>query len=41
MLLPNGHVAIESEFLPAEIKVLPLLFTALAFEIESKFFECK
>ena len=40
-LLPSGHVAVEAEFLPVEIKILPLLFTVLAFEIESKFFECK
>jgi NADH-ubiquinone oxidoreductase chain 5 len=38
---PGTHVSIEAEFLPAEIKVLPLVFTAVAFEIENKFFECK
>lgn len=39
--LPTGHYAIESEFLPAEIKLIPLALTVLAFEIESRFFECK
>lgn len=32
---------IETELLSFEIKLLPLIFTMLAFEIESKFFECK
>ncbi len=39
--LPGGHYSVESEFLPAEIKLIPLILTAGAFEIESRFFECK
>jgi len=39
--LPGGHFSLEAEFLPAEIKLIPLLLTVSAFEIESRFFECK
>lgn len=39
--LPVGHYYIESEFLPSEIKLIPLMLTVIAFEVESRFFECK
>jgi len=39
--LPTTGYIVESEFLPAEIKLTPFLLTVLAFEIESRFFECK
>jgi NADH-ubiquinone oxidoreductase chain 5 len=39
--LPGTHVSIEPEFLPLGIKALPSMLTVLAFEIESRFFECK
>lgn len=39
--LPVGHYYIESEFLPSEIKLIPLMLTIIAFEVESRFFECK
>ena len=39
--VPVGHYSIESEFLPSEIKLIPLMLTIIAFEIESRFFECK
>lgn len=39
--LPVNHYALEAEFLPAEIKLIPLMLTIGAFEIESRFFECK
>ena len=39
--LPVNHYALEAEFLPAEIKLIPLMLTLGAFEIESRFFECK
>lgn len=39
--LPSTHTAVESEFIAIEIKILPLLFTAIAFEFENKLFECK
>jgi len=39
--IPVGHHPVESEFLPSEIKLIPLMLTALAFEVESRFFECK
>ena len=39
--LPAAHCFVESEFLPAEIKLIPVIFTASAFEFESRFFECK
>lgn len=40
-LLPATHYSVESEFLPAEIKLIPLVLTVLVFEIENRFFECK
>lgn len=40
-LLPTNWVTIEAEFLPFEIKILPVLLTMIAFEVESRFFECK
>lgn len=39
--LPDGHLAVEAEFLPLEIKMLPSTLALLAFELESRFFECK
>lgn len=39
--IPAGHYSIESEFLPSEIKLIPLMLTIIAFEVESRFFECK
>ncbi len=39
--LPVVHYSVESELLPSEIKLIPLLLTVVAFEIESRFFECK
>jgi hypothetical protein len=39
--LPVSHYFVESEFLPSEIKLIPLMLTILAFELESRFFECK
>lgn len=39
--IPVGHHSIESEFLPSEIKLIPLMLTIIAFEVESRFFECK
>jgi hypothetical protein len=39
--IPVGHYSVESEFLPSEIKLIPLILTAMAFEVESRFFECK
>lgn len=38
---PVGHYSVESEFLPSEIKLIPLMLTIIAFEVESRFFECK
>jgi hypothetical protein len=40
-VLPVVHYSVESEFLPSEIKLIPLTLTVLAFEVESRFFECK
>ena len=40
-VLPSYWSLLEAEFLPSELKVLPLILTILAFEIESRFFECK
>ena len=40
-ILPSNWLVLEAEFLPFEIKVLPVLLTVLAFEIQSRFFECK
>lgn len=39
--LPVSHYSVEAEFLPLQIKVVPLIFTAIAFEVEGRFFECK
>lgn len=39
--IPAGHYSVESEFLPSEIKLIPLMLTIIAFEVESRFFECK
>lgn len=39
--LPTGYYSVESEILSPEIKLIPLMLTILAFEIESRFFECK
>jgi hypothetical protein len=40
-VLPGISYTVESEFLPVEVKLTPFVLTALAFEIESRFFECK
>jgi NADH:ubiquinone oxidoreductase subunit 5 (subunit L)/multisubunit Na+/H+ antiporter MnhA subunit len=40
-VVPVTHYPMESEFLPSEIKLIPLALTVVAFEIESRFFECK
>ena len=40
-ILPAGWSLIEAEFIPFEIKILPLVFTVLAFELENRLFECK
>jgi len=39
--LPASYNSLESEFLSMEVKIMPLLLTVLAFELESRFFECK
>ena len=39
--LPTSYNSLESEFLSIEIKIMPLLLTILAVELESRFFECK
>jgi len=38
---PSFWNLIEVEFLPIGLKILPLVLTALAFELESRLFECK
>ena len=40
-ILPRTWVIVEAELLAPEVKMLPLIFTALAMEVESRFFECK
>lgn len=40
-VLPSTWVIVEVEFLSIEIKLLPLILTLLAVEVESRFFECK
>jgi len=39
--LPSNWLWIEAEFLSFELKLLPLVLTFVAFEIESKLLECK
>jgi len=39
--LPYSYHSVEAEFLPAEIKLMPAILTVIAFEVESRFFECK
>jgi len=39
--LPNSWNSVENEFLSQDIKLLPLIFTIVAFEVENRFFECK
>jgi len=41
LLLTATHGSVEIEFLPFEIKVLPLVLSICAFELENKLFECK
>ena len=40
-ILPSNWGFIENEFLPNELKILPIILTIFAFEVESRFFECK
>jgi len=40
-ILPAGWSFIENEFLPVDLKILPLVLTGCAFELENRFFECK
>jgi len=41
VVIPSSWVLIETEFLSWELKLLPLGITFMAFEIESRLFECK
>jgi hypothetical protein len=41
LLLAATHGSVEIEFLPFEIKILPLVLSVCAFELENKLFECK
>jgi NADH-ubiquinone oxidoreductase chain 5 len=40
-MLPSNWLVLEAEFLPFEVKIMPVLLTIFAFEIQSRFFECK
>ena len=40
-ILPVSWNNVELEFLPLYLKILPVLLTFLAFELESRLFECK
>jgi proton-translocating NADH-quinone oxidoreductase chain L len=41
IILPSNWNFIELEFLPKEIKILPLFLTCLAVELDNRIFECK
>jgi len=40
-ILPSNWLLLEAEFIPVLLKALPLVLTLFAFEVSSRFFECK